>query len=395
MTEIASVPGERGVANRRGHLRGAQPVRRQRRRRDRRADRRRRRGGLARSPTTPSRSRRTSRSGRAPTRSTTSPSGCRDDRGEREPDRRRGRQAAEVGDGRGDPCRLDVPVGLRDDPTRHRRGDAPGHRGRRSGSRLGLLRRFPLGPVLGITPVQLPAEPGGAQGGALARGRSADRGEARQRDADRCAPPRRVLRRDRPAQGHVPGAAGELEGRRRHGARRPVQEDLVHGIVGDRLVPQGPRPEEARDARARRQRRRDRAQRRRPGLRRAAHRVRRLLPGGTELHQRAAGARRLRGLRRLRGAAHQAGGVAEGRRPDGPDRRRRSGDPAAGGRAHPGLGRRGRQPGRRGAHRRHRRGSDLPAHADRRRDAGDEGVPRGGLRSGRHDQPRTRRSTTR
>ena len=43
--------------------------------------------------------------------------------------------------------------------------------------------------------------------------------------------------------------------------------------------------------------------------------------------------------------------------------------------------------GARGAHGRHRRGSDLPADADRRRDARDEGVPRGGLRTGRHDQP--------
>ena len=214
------------------------------------------------------------------------------------------------------------------------------------GSRLGLLRRFPLGSGARHHALQLPVEPGGPQGGALARGRSADRGEAGQRDADRCAAPRRVLRRDRPAQGHVPGAAGQLQGRGRHGARRPVQEDLVHGIVRDRLVPQGPGPEEARDARARRQRRRHRPQRRGPGLRRSAHRVRRLLPGGTELHQRAAGARRLRGLRRLRGTPHQAGGVVEGGRPDGPDRRRRSGDPSPGSRAHPGLGRRGRQPGR-------------------------------------------------
>ena len=39
-------------------------------------------------------------------------------------------------------------------------------------------------------------------------------------------------------------------------------------------------------------------------------RVRRLLPGGPELHQRAARAGGLRGLRRLRGPAHEAGRVA-------------------------------------------------------------------------------------
>ncbi len=252
----------------------------------------------------------------------------RDDRGEREADRGRRRQATEVGHGRGDPGGLDVPVGLRGDPARRRRGDAPGHR---AGAGLAARAAASLPARAGARhhALQLPVEPGRAQGGALARGRSADRGEAGQRDADRRAAPRRVLRRDRPAQGHVPGAAGQLEGRRRHGAGRPVQEDLVHRIVGDRLVPQGPGSEEARDARARRQRGRHRPQRRRPGLRRSAHRVRRLLPGGTELHQRAAGARRLRGLRRLRRTPHQAGGVVEGRRPDGPDGRRRSGDPEA------------------------------------------------------------------
>ena len=253
-----------------------------------------------------------------------------DDRGEREPDRGRGWQATEVGDGRGHPRGLDVPVGLRGDPTRRRRSDAPGHR---AGAGLAARAAPSLPARSGARhhALQLPAEPGRAQGGALARGRSADRGEAGERDADRLAASRRVLRRDRPAQGHVPGAAGQLQGRRRHGTGRPVQEDLVHRIVRDRLVPQGPGPEEARDARARRQRRRDRPQRRRPGPRRSAHRVRRLLPGRTELHQRAARARGLRGLRRLRGTPHQAGRVAEGRRPDGPDGRRRSGDPGAGG----------------------------------------------------------------
>ena len=96
------------------------------------------------------------------------------------------------------------------------------------GSRVRPAPPLPDRPGAGHHAVQLPAEPGGAQGGAVARRRRADRGEARQRDADRLAPSGGVLRRDGPAEGHVPGAAGELEGRRRHGARRPVPQDLVH-----------------------------------------------------------------------------------------------------------------------------------------------------------------------
>ena len=155
--------------------------------------------------------------------------------------------------------------------------------------------------------VQLPAEPGGAQGRARAR-----RSGAPIVVKPASATPIGSLRlaeffaeTDLPKGMYqvLPVSSKVADG---DGARRPVPQDLVHRVGRDRLVPQGPRPEEAGDAGARRQRRRDRAQRRRPRLRRAADRVRRLLPGRTELHQRAARARRLRGLRRLRGPARRS-----------------------------------------------------------------------------------------
>ena len=231
------------------------------------------------------------------------------------------------------------------------------------GSRIGLIRRFPVGPGPGDHAVQLPAEPGGAQGRARARGRGADRGQARLVDADRFAAAGGVLRGDGSAQGHVPGAAGPLEGRRRHGARRAVPQDLVHGIRGHRVVPEGPGSEEARHAGAGRQRGRDRALRRGPGSCGGADRVRRVLPGRSELHQRAARPGGERGVRGLHRPAREAGREPEGRRPDGPDGRRRPGDRQGRGRPDQGMGRRGRLPGRRGPRGRHRRGPDLPADA--------------------------------
>ena len=75
------------------------------------------------------------------------------------------------------------------------------------GSRLGIIRQFPIGPVLGITPFNFPLNLVAHKVAPGARGRRADRREARERDPDRGVAARRVLRRDRPAQGHVPGAA--------------------------------------------------------------------------------------------------------------------------------------------------------------------------------------------
>ncbi len=168
-----------------------------------------------------------------------------------------GRQAAQVGDGRSDTRRLHVPLGLRGDPPRGRRADPSGHRGRARLAR-GTDPSVPDRPRPRDHPVQFPAEPRRAQGGAVARRGSADRREAGERDPNRLAPSGGVLRRDRSPEGDVPGAAGVLEGGRRDGSRRSLPEDLLHGVCRDRLVPEGPRSEEAGDARAGRERRRDR-----------------------------------------------------------------------------------------------------------------------------------------
>ena len=108
--------------------------------------------------------------------------------------------------------------------------------------------------------------------------------------------------------------------------------------------------------------------------------VRRLLPGRPELHQRAARARRERGLRGFRGTPDEAGRAAEGRRSHGRDRRRRAGDHPQRGRSHPGVGGRGGGGRCRGADRRHGRRAVLPADPDLADHAGDEGAVRGGLR---------------
>ena len=101
------------------------------------------------------------------------------------------------------------------------------------GSRVGSLRRFPIGPVLGITPFNFPLNlvahkvaPSLAVGAPIVV-------KPASATPIGSPPPGRVLRGDRPPEGHVPGASGELVGRRRHGTRRSVPQDLVHGVVGE------------------------------------------------------------------------------------------------------------------------------------------------------------------
>ena len=93
------------------------------------------------------------------------------------------------------------------------------------GSRIGLIRWFAFGPVLGITPFNFPLEPR-PQGGAVAAG-GADRREAGLGDvllgSLRLA---EFFAETDLAAGHVPGA-GVLEGGGRDGAR-PVPQDLVY-----------------------------------------------------------------------------------------------------------------------------------------------------------------------
>ncbi len=111
---------------------------------------------------------------RAPRRSTTSRAGwARRSIENAELIAQRGRQAAQVGDGRGHAGGLHVPLGRRGAPPRRRRADAPGHRGR---ARLARRADPPVPVRAGARDhaVQLPAEPRGAQGRAR-RSRSARR----------------------------------------------------------------------------------------------------------------------------------------------------------------------------------------------------------------------------
>ena len=199
----------------------------------------------------------------------------------------------------------------------------------RSASRAGLIRRFPYGPVLGITPFNFPREPGGAQGRAR-RSRSARRSSSSRRRRRRSAslPPGRAVRRDGPAARACSRCCRSPEGRATGAGSRTERFRKLSftGSSGIGWYLKGLDPQQARDARARRQRRRDRALGRRPGpARRSGSRSAATTRRGS-LHQRAARAGPVRGLRGLRGAAGEAGREPEGRRPDGPDGRRRPGD---------------------------------------------------------------------
>ena len=153
---------------------------------------------------------------------------------------------------------------------------------------------FPRGPVLGITPVQLPAQPGRAQGRPGDRGRRADRGQAGAgHPADRAAA-RRAARRDRPARRACSRCCRCPTTARAAlvaDPRLPVVSFTGSGPVGAHDPRR--RAAQARDAGARRQRRGG-------GLRRldgdatwhwAAERHRHVLqlPGRAELHRGAAG----------------------------------------------------------------------------------------------------------
>ena len=320
-----SVPRERAVAHRRGTFEVKNPFD-DARGRDRHPDRRRRRGGDGDRRRRRSRSRGSCRSPRARARSTTSPKRLAETIEENAAaDRRRGRQAAEVGDGRGRPRGVDVPVGVRDDPPRRRRADAPGHRGRVRLADRADLRRFPIGPVLGITPFNFPLNlvahkvaPALAVGAPIVVKPAS-------------ATPIGALRlAEFFDETDLPKGMYQVLPVRSKVADAMARDDRFRKIsfTGSAAIGwylKGLDPEEEGDAGARRQRRRHRAQRRRPRHGRAADRVRRVLPGRAELHQRAARVGGRRGLRGVRRPADQAGRAAHHGRPDRPEHRRRTG----------------------------------------------------------------------
>ena len=134
------------------------------------------------------------------------------------------------------------------------------HRARRRRAALAYVSRVPYGPVLGDHAVQLPAQPGRPQG------RPGDRGRrARSSSSRRPATPLSALllgellaETDLPA-GHVLGAAGPERPGRRAGRRPAAAGGLVHRLRPGRLRDHATGPAQARDARARRQRRGGRA----------------------------------------------------------------------------------------------------------------------------------------
>ena len=231
-----------------------------------------------------------------------------------------------------------------------------------SKGRIGITRRFPIGPIAGDQPVQLPAEPRRPQGRAGDRVGQPDRPQAAVQGPAHDADGRRDHRGGRRAGGQRQHPADEPRAGRPDGQRRALQAADVHRQPVGRLADEGARRQEEGRARAGRQRRRDRRQDRRPRLggqadaRRGVH-LRR--PG---LHQRPADVRprghlgRVHGpLRRGRAGRSRWATRSIPQTEIGPDGRRRRGV------ADPALGRRGRRAGRQAPARRQGRRHVLPA----------------------------------
>ena len=206
----------------------------------------------------------------------------------------------------------------------------------------GMWKRVPIGPCAFITPWNFPLNlvahkiaPALACGCPFVL-------EAGIGNADRGTDAGRDPRRDRSAGGSVFDPADEVERGRRAGRGRADQEAELHRFARGRLATPRSGAVQARDARTRRQRGRDhRARCRSRRCRRAVH-LRRLLPVGPELHQRAADSGAGVGLRRVshevcRGrAGTQVGRPATGRHVHRADHQRgrsdahRAIDPAGG-----------------------------------------------------------------
>ena len=150
-------------------------------------------------PASPPRPRRCPRTC-GPARSThvSRPAGRAGRRG-RPADHRGERQAAQVGDRRGQPGRVHASAGR----PRRRAGTPASCSGwtptRPATGRLAVVRRFPRGPVLGISPFNFPLNLVAHKVAPGARGRRADHRQAGAGHAAVRAAARRAARRDRPA----------------------------------------------------------------------------------------------------------------------------------------------------------------------------------------------------
>ena len=225
-----------------------------------------------------------------------------------------------------------------------------------SKDRVGITRRFPIGPIAGICAVQLPAEPGGAQDRAGHRVGQPDRPQAAVQ-----GPPHDAHRRRDHRRGGRPGGLGQHpaddpRAGRPDGRGRPVQAAHLHRLAVRRLADEGASRQEEGGARARRQCRGHRRRVGGPRLGGQADAGRRVLVRRAGVHQRAADVRPRGDLGRVHGQVRRGCPGAQGGRPARRDhgcrpdgRCQRRGADAA-------LGRRGARDGRQGAARRPRGG---------------------------------------
>ena len=194
-----------------------------------------------------------------------------------------------------------------------------------SKGRVGITRRFPIGPIAGDQPVQLPAQPGGAQDGAGDRVGLPDRAQAAvQGPADRCSTVAEIIDAAGVPEGIGQHPADDPRAGRPDGRRRAVQAAHLHRQPVGRLADEGAGGQEEGRPRARRQRRRDRRQDRRPRLGRASAASSAPSPTRARCASASSGcsSTRTSGTRSWTSSSPARGG-AEGGRPARPDDRRR------------------------------------------------------------------------
>ena len=189
--------------------------------------------------------------------------------------------------------------------------------------RVGITRRFPIGPIAAISPFNFPLDLAAHK----VRRRSPSGNpivlKPPSKDPLVMLKVAEIIDAAGRARGHGQRPADEPRAGRPDGVGRPVQAAHVHGLasVGWRMK-DARRQEEGR-ARARRQRRASSSTSRPTSTGPSSagrRRVRLLRPG---LHQRPAHVRARGRLGRVHGHVRRRRGGAQGRRPDGPDDRRR------------------------------------------------------------------------
>ena len=285
----------------------------------------------------------------------------------------RERQAGEVGAGRGGPRGLDVPLGGRGGPALVAARCSASTPTPPASGRLALVRRFPRGPVLGISPFNFPLNLVAHKvAPALAVGAPIVLKPAPATPLSALLLGELLAETDLPAGmfSVLPCPNDRAAGA---GRRPPAAGGVVHRLRAGRLRRSaGAVPRQARHPRAGRQRGgaglRRLGLRRGPAAGRAADRHLRELPGRAVAASPCSGCSSTRRARRVPARGGRRGGRARcgtGDLHDAGDRRR-SADRRRRGRAGRGVGRRGRR--RRGhrAHRRHARRRDVRAdRADR------------------------------